>query len=134
MALVPGCAGGVNGARQGLANAALVQAKIYKTLVNYDATMQKNIVDEAIAKGHLDEGTFQLAEYRGKRKIALEALQYSSGATLAAEAALAIGARAKTGDKDAMGWIAEVATAMVRVYQALEALGWKRIGLGGIMP
>lgn len=118
--LLAACATGVDGARQALTNTDQLLSASAMALEKFDPEWERHLVDIATDRASAQKA---LADYRAKRAVAVRVMT-DAGAVLATGPALI--ALVELGVKkssDLAAWLTQLEDAMLKVSQALAALG-----------
>ncbi len=119
--LLVGCAPGINGMRQTIANTATIIASGYKALGQVDAQAQARV--RVTAQTDARQAGMLLAEHLKRYDITSKALDGATVVVEAANASLPLVERGVAGSKDAGAWIADLVAAGVKVAAALKEAG-----------
>lgn len=115
--LSSGCARGVDGIRQTVTNAAIVQAKMMASFTAYDRQRHEEIVAQA---NSLDEGEEAFAIYHAQREIIVRAMEDAWLVT----ANLIHALEAKEQSKDNMNmWVSKVMESIASLKKLLSDFG-----------
>lgn len=139
--LTGGCAPGLDGARQVLANAMSTQVAASQMLREFDAKYQDNLVEQTALDCQkagvancipvIYEAKKTLEAYRAKRKVAVDAIKYSANSSFMLEALLPAVQLGVEKQKAIAPWISTLVQAGQKIYEAFVALGLKP-KLGGL--
>ncbi len=119
--LLVGCAPGVDGMRQAVANTAVTVAAGYRTLGTIDEQVQARI--RVQLKSDPKAASIALDEHLARRDIARKALDAGAALVETANAAIPLVERGIAKDKSAGAWIADLVSVGLTVAAALQKMG-----------